>query len=65
MEMRKLICFANWLAGFRMVSDFAERYFCAEYVVIALSICRFLNLSAMIVVALSKSLAYYYYVVCN
>ena len=48
-----------------MVSDFAERYFCAEYVAIALSICRFLNLPAMIVVALSKSLAYYYYVVCN
>ena len=59
METIQLICFAKRLAGFRMVLVFTGRYFRAEYV---LSVKL---LSAMVIVALSKSLVYCYYVVCN
>ena len=58
----QLICFAKRLAGFRMVLVFAGRYFCGEYVLIVLSVKL---LSVMVIVALSKSLVYCYYVVCN
>ena len=59
METSQLICFAKRLAGFRMVLVFTRRYFRAEYV---LSVKL---LSAMVIVVLSKSLVYCYYVVCN
>ena len=62
METSRLICSANRLAGLRMVLVFAEKYFRAEYVVVVLSIKL---LSAMVIVVLSKSLVYCYYVVCN
>ena len=62
MEISQLICFAKRLAGFRMVLVFAGRYFCGEYVLIVLSVKL---LSVMVIVALSKSLVYCYYVVCN
>ena len=58
----QLICFAKRLAGFRMVLVFAGRYFSGEYVLIVLSVKL---LSVMVIVALSKSLVYCYYVVCN
>ena len=54
METSQLICFAKRLAGFRMVFVFAGRYFCAEYVLIVLSVKL---LSAIVV--LSKSLVYF------
>ena len=57
-----MICFANSLAVFIMVLIFTGRYFCVEYVLIVLSIKL---LSAMIIVVLSKSLVYSYYIVCN
>ena len=38
MRTSQLIFFANRLAGFRMVLVFAGRHFCAEYVVIVLSV---------------------------
>ena len=50
------------LAGFRMVLVFAGRYFRAEYVLIVSSVKL---LSAMVIVVLSKSLVYCYYVVYN
>ena len=62
METSQLICFAKRLAGFRMVLVFTGRYFRAEYVLIVLSVKL---LSAMVIVVLSKSLVYCYYVVCN
>ena len=62
METSQLICFAKRLTGFRMVLLFAERYFCGEYVLIVLSV---KSLSAIVIVVLSKSLVYCYYVVCN
>ena len=61
-ETSRLICFAKRLAGFRMVLVFAGRYFCGEYVLIVLSVKL---LSVMVIVVLSKSLVYCYYVVCN
>ena len=54
METSQLIYFAKRLSGFRMVLLFAERYFCAEYVLIVLSVKL---LSAIVV--LSKSLVYF------
>ena len=62
METSHLIFSAELLAGFRMVLVFAVRYFRTEYVLIVLSIKL---LSAMIRVVLSKSLVYYYHVMCN
>ena len=62
METSQLICFAKSLAAFRMVLVFTGKYFRAEYVLIVLSVKL---LSAMVIVVLSKSLVYYYYVVCN
>ena len=62
METSQLICFAKRLAGFRMVLVFTGRYFRAEYVLIVLSVKL---LSVMVIVVLSKSLVYCYYVVCN
>ena len=62
METSQMICFANRLAGFHMVLVFTERCSRAEYVVIVLSVKL---LSAMVIVVLSKSLVYCYYVVCN
>ena len=62
METSQLICFAKRLAGFRMVLVFTGRYFRAEYVLIVLSVKL---LSAMVIIVLSKSLVYCYYVVCN
>ena len=62
METSQLICFAKHLAGSRMVLVFTGRYFHAEYVLIVLSVKL---LSAMVIVVLSKSLVYCYYVVCN
>ena len=61
-ETSQLICFAKRLAGIRMVLVFTGRYFRAEYVLIVLSVKL---LSAMVIVVLSKSLVYCYYVVCN
>ena len=60
METSRLICFAKRLAGFRIVLVFTRRYFRAEYVPIVLSVKL---ISAMALVALSKSLVYCYYVV--
>ena len=62
METSQLIYFAKRLAGFRMVLLFAERYFCVVYVLIVLPVKL---LSAVVIVVLSKSLVYCYYVVCN
>ena len=62
METSQLICFAKHLAGFRMVLVFTGRYFHAEYVLVVLSVKLF---SAMVILVLSKSLLYSYYVVCN
>ena len=62
METSQLIYFAKRLAGFRMVLLFAERYFCVVYVLIVLTVKL---LSAVVIVVLSKSLVYCYYVVCN
>ena len=62
MKTNQLICFAKRLAGFRMVLVFTGRYFRAEYVLIVLSVKL---LSVMVIVVLSKSLVYCYYVVCN
>ena len=62
METSHLIYFAKRLAGFCMVLVFTGRYFRADYVLIILSVRL---LSAMVVVVLSKSLVYCYYVVCN
>ena len=62
METNQLICFAKRLADFRRVLVFAERYFRAEYVLIALSVKL---LSAMVIVVLSNSLVYCYYVCAN
>ena len=61
-ETSQLICFAKRLAGFRMVLVLTGRYFRAEYVLIVLSVEL---LSVMVIVVLSKSLVYCYYVVCN
>ena len=60
MVTSQLICFAKRLAGFRIVLVFTRRYFRAEYVPIVLSVKL---ISAMALVALSKSLVYCYYVV--
>ena len=61
-ETSRFICFAKRLAGFRMVLVFTGRYFRAEYVLIVLNVKL---LSVMVIVVLSKSLVYCYYVVCN
>ena len=61
-ETSQLICFAKRLAGFRMVLVFTGRYFRAEYVLIVLNVKL---LSVMVIVVLSKSLVYCYYVVYN
>ena len=58
----QLIPFAKYLAGFRMVLVFTGRYFRAEYVLIVLNVKL---LVVMVIVVLSKSLVYCYYVVCN
>ena len=68
METSELICFANQLTGFHMMLVFAERRFrtddnvvyCFKYFVNFFKL-----LSAMIIVVLSKSLVYCYYVVYN
>ena len=62
METSQLICFAKRLAGFWMMLDFTGRYFRAEYVLIVLTVKL---LPAMVIVALSKSLVYCYYVDYN
>ena len=62
MKTSQLICFAKRLAGFHMVLVFTGRYFRAEYAFIVLSSKL---LSAVVIVVLSKSLVYRYYVVCN
>ena len=62
MKTSQWICFAKRLAGFRMVLVFTERYFRAEDVLIALSVKL---LSEMVILVLSKSLVYCYYVVFN
>ena len=61
-ETSQWICFAKRLAGFRMVLVFTGRYFRAEYVLIVLNVKL---LVVMVIVVLSKSLVYCYYVVCN
>ena len=58
-ETSQLIWFAKRLASFRMVFVFTGRYFRAEYVLIVKLV------SVMVIVVLSKSLVYCYYVVCN
>ena len=59
-ETSQLIWFAKRLASFRMVLVFTGRYFRAEYVLIVLNVKL---LSVMVIVVLSKSLVYCYYVV--
>ena len=62
METSQLICFAKRLADFHIVLVFTGKYFRAEYVLIVLNVKL---LSVMVIVVLSKSLVYCYYVVCN
>ena len=61
-EISQLIYLAKRWAGFRVVLVFTGKYFRAEYVLIVLSVKL---LSAMVIVVLSKSLVYCYYVVYN
>ena len=64
-----MICFANRLTGFFMVLIFAEKCFHADYKVAIVLYKYFVDLlkllSAVIIVVLSKSLVYLYYIVDN
>ena len=61
-ETSQSIYFAKHLACFHMVLFFTRRYFRAEHVLIVLNVKL---LSVMVIVVLSKSLVYCYYVVYN